>query len=116
MNDPASTSMEPEGSIANLLWQFDRELAGGMSPDWSNYLEQCSDEALRIELLREMIRCEQGQSGWDLGRIKDRLRLYARFDPSASGASTLLRGIYLDRLEQGERPHVSEFEALGYSA
>ncbi|MGE3239517.1 MAG: serine/threonine protein kinase [Pirellulales bacterium] len=99
---------------AELLWQFDRDLAGGFDPDWETLIGQCPDDASRAQLCADMIRIDASQRGWDPESLRNRLQWYARQDPSDTGLAGVIRGIYADRLAAGEHPDWSEFAAIGH--
>lgn len=100
-------------SKAKLLREFDRELAGGGEPAWDSFLSRCPDNRCRAELCADLISCEVEHRGWDAEAVRNRLRLYSKYDSSETGAAVVVRGIYADRLEAGEHPILSEFETLG---
>lgn len=102
--------------IETLVWQFDTELSGGQSPDWNTYLARCPTTPVKGQLVSLMIQCEHEHCGWDPERIKNRLSLFASFNPPGSFVLDILREVYWDRVENGERPQLSEFEAFGFAA
>jgi serine/threonine protein kinase len=101
-------------SIADLLWDFDQDLACGNVLGWEGYLEQCRSSAQSTVLLRAMISAEIDRVGWDAERVKNRVRFCSKYARSKAAGMNLVRGVYSDQVEAGKRPLLSEFESLGY--
>jgi serine/threonine protein kinase len=97
----------------DLLLQFDNQHRQGISPCWEWYLSQCGEEVVQTSLLSEMIRMELEHIGWDASRIKQRFDYFPRREQKDNWIAVLLRQLYVDRIELGERPGLDEFEPFG---
>jgi serine/threonine-protein kinase len=103
----------PGNSMADLLWEFDRELAQGENPNWTSYVERCRTATDRMALLGDMIRAETDHAGWNSKRVRARLQFYARHDHSKVRLAKLIQALYSDRITTGSYPPRAEFGALG---
>lgn len=108
-----STSTPNDDRVDDLLLQFDSEHRQGRSPSWEWYLSQCGEEVTQAFLLSEMISMELEHIGWDAARIKQRFDYFPRRETKDNWIAELLRKLYVDRLELGERPGLDEFEPFG---
>jgi len=103
----------PDDLVDDLLLHFDTELRHGRSPGWDWYLAQCHDAVAKAALLAEMIRIELEHIGWDAPRIKERIENFSQAAARDEWVLSLLRQLYLDRLELGNWLSLEEFEPFG---
>jgi predicted Ser/Thr protein kinase len=102
--------------VADLAFAFDDDLRHGRSPDWEWYLSQCGDAKQCIKLLACMIRCEQGQAGWNPERIKERIHVYGGENLPKDWLVGLARDLYTDQITSGNDPPLSAFEMFDFPA
>src|SRR5205814_7129958 len=101
------------GDITELLLQFESEICDGRAPSWGPYLSQCSNAAMKAELLVEMIRSEQGHVGWQPQLAIERWQQHSEADCNDERTGTLARALYSDQIEADNYPVLSDFENLG---
>jgi serine/threonine-protein kinase len=62
-----------------------------------------------------MISTEIDHVGWNTQRVRNRLRLFAKYGRSKTKLANAIRGLYADRLTAGVLPSLEEFRSLGVS-
>lgn len=108
--------MSERPSIGELLWDFERALKRGETPQIEAYLGLLPDSASQAGLLGELIRCEARHYAWKPAEVHRRMMDFPVVAVSGDLQRQILSGFYTDAVDAGAKPIWQDYSGLGIPA